>query len=126
MIPSSKFDLEAIEALQKASDYDVLQNSDVLLEWLQDCNWPVFEGVVEKLSPYGFELRESIENILLGTDSIWKANIVGHLIPKFSCESQLSYTKLLTKLLDNPSHSDYEEGLIDYVEIQLSCNMKST
>lgn len=126
MIPSSKFDLETVAELQKASDNEVLQNADVLLEWLKDCNWPVFDGVVEKLSLYGFELRESIENILLGNDSIWKANIVGHLIPKFSCESQLSYTKVLTKLLQNPSSSDCEEGLIDYIEIQLSPNVKCT
>jgi hypothetical protein len=122
MIPSSKYDLEAVDALQKASDEEALKDADTLLEWLQDCNWPVFEGITGKLSLYGFELYEPIENILLGTDAIWKANIVGHLIPKFSCESQLIYNELLKNLLNNPSSSDFEEGLVDFIEEQLSRN----
>lgn len=126
MIPSSKYDLEAVDTLQRASDEEVLKSADALLEWLQDCNWPVFEGIAGKLSLHGFDLYESIENILLGTDSIWKTNIVGHLIPKFSCESQLRYDELLTKLLNNPSNSDFEEGLVDFIEVQLSRNAKST
>ena len=126
MIPSSKYDLEAVDALRIASDEEVLKSADVLLEWLQDCNWPVFQGIAGKLSLYGFELYESIENILLGTDVIWKANIVGYLIPKFSSESQLRYNKLLTELLKNTSDSDFEEGLIDFIEVQLSRNAKIT
>jgi hypothetical protein len=122
MIPSSKYDLEAVDALQKASDEEALKDADTLLEWLQDCNWPVFEGITGKLSLYAFELYEPIENILLGTDAIWKANIVGHLIPKFSCESQLIYNELLKNLLNNPSSSDFEEGLVDFIEEQLSRN----
>jgi hypothetical protein len=126
MIPTSKYDLEAVDALKNASAEEVLRNADKLLEWLQDCNWPVFEGVISKLSRYGFELYEPIARILLGTDSIWKANIVGYLIPKFSGESQLRYNELLTRLIKNPSSSDFEEGLIDFIEVQLSRNAKIT
>jgi len=126
MIPTSKYDLEAVDALKNASAEEVLRDADKLLEWLQDCNWPVFEGVIGKLSHYGFELYEPIARILHGTDSIWKANIVGFLIPNFSDESQLRYNELLTRLIKNPSDSDFEEGLIDFIEVQLSRNAKIT
>ena len=126
MIPSSKHDLSAVDILNRASDEEVLKVADELLAWLQDCNWPVFEGITGRLSHYGFELYESIESILLGTDTIWKANIVGHLIPKFSSESQQRYDELLKDLLKKPSNSDFEEGLIDFIEVQLSRNEKIT
>lgn len=126
MIPSSKCDEEAVLALQNAPDNEVLKNAEVLLEWLQDCNWPVFGGVATKLSNYGLELQAPIENILRGTDSIWKANIMGHLIPKFSQEAQIKYSEILKELLYQAQKNYYEEGLIDYVEIQLSRISKIT
>jgi len=125
VIPTSKFDLEAIEELQNAEDSEVLENAEELLNWLQDINWPVFEGICIRLSNLGHELHDSIRNILLETDSILKSNIVGYLLPKFSLEAQSKYTQELKKILINPSNSDFEEGLIDFVEILLSQNDKS-
>lgn len=126
MIPSSKFDQEAVSVLQNASDHEVLENAEALLEWLQDRNWPVFDGVATKLSNYGLELQVYIENILHGTDAIWKANIVGHLMPKFSHEAQMKYNGILNELLSKAQEADYEEGLVDYVELQLSRISKIT
>lgn len=111
MIPKSKFDQEAVLVLQNASDVAVLEDAEALLEWLQDCNWPVFDGVVTKLSDYGLELKAPIENILHGTDTIWKANIIGHLIPKFSYKAQMKYKEILNELLANAQNADYEEGV---------------
>ena len=125
MVPKNKFDTEAIEQLQRATDSEVLEHAEELLDWLQDINWPIFEGVVGRLSSFGNELYESIVKILLSTDTILKANIVGHLIPKFSLSAQKKYSQELRKLLINPSNSDFEEGLIDFIEIQLSKNDKS-
>ncbi len=42
MIPKDKYDEESIKLLQLASDGDVIENAEQLLEWLQDSNWPVF------------------------------------------------------------------------------------
>ena len=103
----------------------MIENADQLLEWLQDRNWPVFKGVVNRLSVLGNELVLPINNILKGNDSIWKANIVGYLIPSFSKESQLLYTKSLETLLAEFDENDLREGVIDFVEMQLS-NSKNT
>ena len=126
MIPQNKFDKNAISDLRHASDEDVLKNVDELLEWLKDCNWPVFDGVVCRLSSLGSKISTPLTKILLGSDSIWKANIIGHLIPKFTQESQAIYTQVLTELLSNPSENDFEEGVVDFIEIQLARNEKST
>ena len=126
MIPTDKNDEEAIQKLKSVTDDQVIENADQLLEWLQDSNWPVFKGVVSRLSGLGNELVVPINNILKGNDSIWKANIVGHLIPSFSKESQQLYIKSLEKLLAELDENDLREGVIDFVEMQLANSKKCT
>ncbi|MEM7359898.1 MAG: DUF5071 domain-containing protein [Pseudomonadota bacterium] len=122
MTPISKSDKEAVAALQLAPDNEVLDNAEKLLLWLQDVNWPIFEDVVSRLSFLGMELHENILKILEGDDSIWKADIVGHLIPRFSKSAQTKYISALQDMLKSPSNNDFQEGLIDFIEIQLSKN----
>jgi len=117
MIPENKHD---IDALEKASDQEVLENALELLEWMQDCNWPVFSCVVDRLSSLGGELERDICQILKGSDAILKANIIGHLIPKFEVKYQVLYSEQLKELLKSPTDGDYEEGVVDFIEIQLS------
>ncbi len=120
MIPKDKYDLGAISMLMLASDDYILENSCELLGWLQDCNWPVFAGVIKRLSSLGDLLHKDIACILDGDDCIFKANIVGHLIPSFDHNHQKLYEKQLRELLENPSNEDFQEGLIDYIEILLA------
>jgi hypothetical protein len=126
MIPKDKHDLDALELLAQASDEDVIKNANELLEWLQDINWPVFNGIVARLSPLGNKLELPITKILNGSDSIWKANIVGHLIPLFDKDSQQIYTNTLKELLNKFDENDLYEGVIDFVEIQLKNVSKNT
>ncbi|MFB9217780.1 DUF5071 domain-containing protein [Vibrio sinaloensis] len=126
MIPKDKYDLDAIAMLVMASDDYILENSFDLLGWLQDCNWPVFKGVINRLSPLGDLLQEDIDSILDGDDCILKANIVGHLIPSFENNHQKLYEKRLRELLKNPSDEELQEGLIDYIEILLVRIEKNT
>lgn len=126
MMPSDKFDEKALLKLNQVTDREVVENAAELLTWLQDCNWPVFTGVRNRLATLGDELLQPILEILIGEDSIWKANIVGHLIPKFDISHQLLYTEQLETMLINPSYSDCQEGLVDFVKIQLSNIVKNT
>jgi hypothetical protein len=126
MIPKDKNDEESIRLLHLATDGEVVENIVQLLEWLQDVNWPVSKGVISRLSNLGGELYTPINEILTGNDSIWKANIIGHLIPSFSQEAQLLYTASLEILLEEYNENDLREGVIDFVEIQLSNASKNT
>ena len=121
-----KHDLNSIELLRIASDEDVLENLEQLLACLQDRNWPVFDGIVDRLSTLGSELVLPICRILEGGDSIWKANIIGHLIPAFSHVEQQLYSVPLEKVLAQYDENDLREGVIDFVEIQLSNSRKNT
>ncbi len=120
MIPKDKYDLEAISMLMMASDDYILEHFCDLLKWLQDCNWPVFSGVIKRLSSLGDLLQKDIPCILDGDDCIFEVNIVGHLIPSFDHSHQKLYEKQLRELLENPSNEDFQEGLIDYIAILLA------
>lgn len=126
MVPTNKHDLEAVKALQSASDDQVINNAEELLEWLQDANWPVFNGVVNRLSRLGDRLLVPINRILNGDDSVWKANIVGHLIPSFSLENQQLYVKSLESVLAEYKDNDLREGVIDFIEMQLANDRENT
>lgn len=126
IIPTNKHDKEAIRVLLSATDDQVINNAEELLEWLQDVNWPVFNGVLNRLSHLGGRLVVPVTKILKGCDSVWKANIIGYLIPSFSHEHQQLYTKLLESLLSEYSESDLREGVIDFIEAQLSNDRKNT
>ncbi len=119
MIPQDKFDQRAIAALQLSSDAQVLERAGELLEWLRDSNWPIFTGISDRLSPLGVDLVSPIKDILEGDDSIWKANIISHLIPSFSPEAQRLYTPLLENLVAKLDQNDLMEGAIDFAEIQI-------
>lgn len=87
---------------------------------MQDCNWPVFHGVVDRLSSLGGGLKQEICRILKGSDAILKANIIGYLIPKFEVKYQVLYTEQLKELLKNAINEDFQEGVVDFIEMQLS------
>ena len=125
MVPLDKHDEEALKELAIASDDAVLANADALLEWLQDANWPVYRGVLNRLIPLGDRLVLPLSEILRGDDSIWKSWIVCDLIGGFDTSTQALYSDILNEVLLAASQDDYREGLIDYVEIQLSSIAKN-
>lgn len=126
MIPLSKNDLKSIENLDSVSDEEILEHLPQLLEWLKDCNWPVFQPICRRISKLKTGFNTEIQNVLNGSDTIWKCNIVGHLFPSMELQKVESFESPLLNLLNKATMQDYEEGLIDYVEIQLSRIAKST
>ena len=79
MMPHDSSDEKTVAASKMSSDAQVLKNIEELLEWLQDMNWPIFIEVADRFSPLVNELVFHIGKILESSDSIWKANIIGHL-----------------------------------------------
>lgn len=126
MIPSSKHDLSSVENLSSATDEEVVEILPQLFEWLKDCNWPVFSAICTRIAKLKNGQEEHIRNVLLGNDIIWKCCIVGHLLPQMELSQVRGYKLLLQDLFDNASIEDYKEGLIDYVEVQLSRIRRST
>jgi hypothetical protein len=117
MIPLNKDDNAALEKLERATDNEVIEQASHLLEWLQDRNWPVFDRVVKRLSLVGDKIVDPICVVLSGNDSIWKANVIGFLIPSFEKDEQLLYKKALEDLWLEHRQEDIVEGVIDYIEM---------
>ncbi len=126
MIPLSKHDLDSVEKLSAASDSEVIAILPDLFKWFEDCNWPVFPAICKRISKLQTGHQTEIKNVLLGQDVILKCNVVGHLFPLMDLAQVLQYRSLLQSLVDNASLEDFTEGLIDYVEIQLSRIAKNT
>ncbi|NRA81593.1 MAG: DUF5071 domain-containing protein [Pseudoalteromonas sp.] len=119
MVPLSKYDLDSVEKLSTASDDEVLQVLPQLLEWLQDCNWPVFPAICKRVAALNEGQEEHIRSVLKGNDIIWKCNVIGLLFPLMPLEKVVIYKDILKSIIDNSSREDAEEGLIDYAEEQL-------
>jgi len=126
MIPKDKFDLQAVHELSEVSDQDVVDIADQLLEWLADANWPVFDGVLSRLSLIGDDLVAPVQTIISGTDGAWKANIVYSLIPKFSIETQLKYKGMLENLASSIDQEDIDEHAVEYAEALLASFSRNT
>ncbi len=65
IVPAHKSDLASIERLHTVGDAGVIAVLPELLEWLQDINWPVARGVLERVAVLGNELVEPVRSILL-------------------------------------------------------------
>lgn len=72
LLPKDKFDIESVENLKNFSFDEIQPIVPDLLQWLQDCNWPVSKPIVNFLLPYTDNISADILEILTGTDEIWK------------------------------------------------------
>lgn len=76
-VPKNKTDFESLNDITKE---EIILHQDLLLEWLEDINWPVSAKVLEVLRPFVMEIESGILKILRGSDSEWKCNIILHLL----------------------------------------------
>jgi hypothetical protein len=120
MVPKHKLDLDSLKILTHKSDDEVLKALPQLLEWLQDCSWPVFDGVCSRLSRLKYGYDSEILRILDGDDVIWKMNVVGHFLGSLPIQDLERFRPKLEELMANATMEDFEEGLIDNVEIELA------
>ena len=109
IVPAHKSDLEACHNLSMASDEEVKEKINELLEWVQDINWPVAPRICERLKNIGSPLIEPIRNILLGTDEVWKYWVISNILDRASKETVCSLKSELTNIVKNPTESEAAE-----------------
>lgn len=109
LIPNSKHDLEAIEALYETNIELINEQLPELLVWLQDINWPVAGPLAAFLSA-NFAVLPAIEShileVLKGNDAVWKYWLIICLDDLFS---QQRLMDCLSTLAYNPSRHDRAE-----------------
>lgn len=81
LLPRNKFDDEAVEKLALLPEAALLPLLPGLAEWIQDWNWPIAPDVEKLLELRVAALIPTILEVLAGTDSVWKENLLSLVRP---------------------------------------------
>ncbi|QEH43310.1 DUF5071 domain-containing protein [Chitinophaga sp. XS-30] len=111
-IPRYKDDHVAMQHLQEAAWDELIPHVDILLEWLQDFNWPDARAIAEKLSAHTNSIKGNIIKVLRSNDGLWKYWCINQLIyhsKEFIIDQDLVLE--LQRIIDNPSKEDKLEGV---------------
>ena len=81
-----------------------------LLEWLQDCNWPVSHILAPFLTSIGSPLIPHIRRILDTDDEIWKYWMIS-VIMRDSFELASAFRDELKRLVSSPTEREAREEL---------------
>lgn len=107
LLPEHKADVDKLPALAASLLTD--EQLPPLLEWLQDMNWPVAEGVSHLLSAYPAALVPHINNVLHSGDAIWIYNVLNRIVLHSPPEVQRRYRTSLSRLATAPTDDERDE-----------------
>jgi hypothetical protein len=111
LLPCHKCDCEralAITALGYPAVAPVLRD---LLEWLQDCNWPVSHSIAPFLASVGEPVVPLIREVLRGKDDIWKYWCIDRLIMGFPRKLAEQFRPDLQRFAFHPTNQERGEEL---------------
>jgi hypothetical protein len=80
LIPKDKFDTGRAEQVVAAGYPAIEPILPELLEWIQDCNWPVARILAPFLGTIGAPLIPYIRKILATDDTMWKYWTLSYLV----------------------------------------------
>ena len=109
LLPRHKGDCEraqAIIALGYPAVAPVLRD---LLEWLQDCNWPVSNSIAPFLASLGEPVVPLIREVLQGNDDIWKYWCIDRIVLKLPGAIAAQLRPELHRLAFNPTKGEREQ-----------------
>ena len=110
LVPDSKHDTDKAEAIVKLGYPAVAPIIPEILEWIQDCNWPVAQVFVPFLQVIGGPLIPEIRRILSTDDDFWKYWVVTQIIAE-SPSLVEALRDELTRMAELPTASEKEETL---------------
>jgi Domain of unknown function (DUF5071) len=110
LIPQNKFDTErATQAV--ASGYPAVEPIlPELLEWIQDCNWPVARVLAPFLGSIGTPLIPHIRRILASDDTLWKYWTLTRLV-RDSPDVVVALREDLERYANSPTPDETAAGL---------------
>jgi hypothetical protein len=80
LVPLDKHDHAAAYRAIAAGYPTVESKLPLLLEWLQDMNWPVAQTLAPFLASIGEPLIPILEKIFKTDDKIWKASVISRIV----------------------------------------------
>ncbi len=113
LVPRSKSDYERAHAAIQAGYPAVEPILGDLIEWLQDCNWPVAKILVPFLQSIGEPLVPHIWHVLESDDDVWRYWVLGYLVPALPPHAAAPFRSELERLCYEPRHNERAELLDD-------------
>jgi hypothetical protein len=110
LIPRDKFDLVTARAAAAAGYPTVASILPELLEWLQDCNWPVSGVLAPFLASIGEPLVPHVRRVLESGDEVWKYWMICAII-KQSPVIAAAFRDTLERLAYAPTEREVTEEL---------------
>ena len=80
LVPKDKLDLDTARAAVEAGYPLIAPILPDLLQWLQDCNWPVAHVLAPFLASIGEPLVPHVANVMEGDDYVWKYWMIGAIM----------------------------------------------
>lgn len=120
-VPADKFDNTSIEFLLELKDEEIVLILDDLLIWLKDMNYLVSKELVTVLVAREEVLRQTINDILSDKeeDSIWKYNIINHIINGFEKDNLKHYEKSLKRIATKPTSYELDRETSDLAKLTI-------
>ncbi|WP_340398874.1 DUF5071 domain-containing protein [Paenibacillus sp. FSL H8-0079] len=121
--PRDKSDFEAVRKLSEFSDVELKVIIPMLMEWLQDGNWPISKPIEDLLLRLGEDLIPHIKDVLQTHDSTWEYFVLVGLIDRLPVSHLNMLQTDLVRILESPTHDEILEEL-DEVILELLEKMK--
>ena len=106
MTPSDKFDVKTAQAISASGN----PPEAVLLEWIQDLNWPVAHILAPFLASSGAAIAPGIREVLCANDETWKYSVLIGVVAE-SAELKVILRSDLERIRDTPTRGEEAEGL---------------
>lgn len=118
LLPKDKFDDSNLEMISKLTDEQIRPIILQLLEWLQDYNYPIADGILQILIAKQNLVIPYLSDILNGNNVMWKIWIMNLLIPKLSYNNRTQFKKIIERL---SLQTEQDEDTIEIVNCAKEC-----
>jgi hypothetical protein len=110
LLPHDKCDVPRAEAVVAAGYPAIAPLLPVLIEWMQDLNWPVAGVLAPFLASIGRPMEPHIAQVLRTTDDIWKYWVLQCIVGE-CIELQLCFRPELERIAFYPTEGEIGEEL---------------
>ena len=115
LIPKDKFDTSGISLLTTIDVDEAEPILGVLLEWIQDINWPVAKELLNVLPRFHSGLIPHIKAVLNSDDDIWKCWVLV-MLKNFPPETVSILSTEIKRIADSPTQTEILEGANEYAK----------
>ncbi|MBO7746717.1 DUF5071 domain-containing protein [Paenibacillus sp. MWE-103] len=123
-IPKDKYDVESLKSLRGLDIGQIKLILPLLMEWLQDINWPVAPPLSKALADYGIVLLPFFRLVLNSGDPQWQFSVMHSLIRELPKDISIHLKEDLLRIVLQPTQGELLEELnilaketIDYIEV---------